>query len=115
MEAVQEANITEEEAEESFNKLMSGKFNLKDMYDVWEKFAQPGLLRRILDNMPLARSPPLASRVGQADIEGATQKLQRYRVILDSMTFEELENPDILNSKRIQRVARGGPAGRNPR
>ncbi|GGM71796.1 signal recognition particle protein [Thermogymnomonas acidicola] len=106
MEAVQEANITEEEAEESFNKLMSGKFNLKDMYDVWEKFAQPGLLRRILDNMPLARSP-LASRVGQADIEGATQKLQRYRVILDSMTFEELENPDILNSKRIQRVARG--------
>ena len=51
MEVVKETNITEEEAEASLDKLMSGKFDLKDMYDVWEKFAKPGLLKKLfVDN-----------------------------------------------------------------
>ncbi len=58
MEAVKETNFTEEEAEESLEKLMSGKFNLKDMYDVWEKFSKPGLLKKSLDpfHWPLCRA-----------------------------------------------------------
>jgi len=35
------------------------------------------------------------------------EKLKRYRIIMDSMTEEELENPDIISYSRIKRIARG--------
>jgi signal recognition particle subunit SRP54 len=35
------------------------------------------------------------------------EKLKLYRIIMDSMTKEELENPDIISSKRIERIAKG--------
>lgn len=106
MEAFKETNITEEEAEESVNKLMSGKFNLKDMYDVWEKFSQPGILQKLVDSLPLSRLPG-GPKIDQTDVENAGNKLFNYRVIMDSMTFNELEDPELLNSKRISRVAKG--------
>ena len=106
MEAVKETEITEEEAEESLSKLMSGKFNLKDMYDVWERFSQPSLMRKIFDALPVAKMPG-AGKLSADDFENAGAKLSNYRTIMDSMTYEELENPEILNSKRILRVAKG--------
>ena len=106
MEAFKDTQITEEQAEESMNKLMSGKFNLKDMYEIWEKFAQPGLMRKMFDALPLTKIPG-ASKIGDQDIETAQNKLQHYRFIMDSMTFRELEEPDIINSKRISRISRG--------
>ncbi|KAA8923403.1 signal recognition particle protein Srp54 [Thermoplasma sp.] len=105
-ETVQEAEITEEEAQESFEKLMTGKFNLKDMYDVWEKFSKPGLMKKLVDALPLARIPG-SQKIDDSKIQSAEDKLRMYRVIMDSMTFEELENPEIINAKRITRIARG--------
>lgn len=106
LEAFKETNITEEEAEESMNKLMSGKFNLKDMYEIWEKFAQPGLISKMFDSLPLTRMPG-GNKIDSNAIETAQEKLRNYRVIMDSMTFHELENPDEINAKRIARISRG--------
>ena len=106
LEAFKETNITEEEAEESVNKLMSGKFNLKDMYEIWEKFAQPGLISKMFDSLPLARMPG-GNKIDSNAIESAQEKLRNYRVIMDSMTYHELENPDEINAKRIARISRG--------
>ncbi len=106
LEAFKETEITEEEAEESMNRLMSGKFNLKDMYDIWEKFAQPGIMRKMFDALPLAKMPG-AGKIGNDDLENAQNKLNSYRVIMDSMTFYELEHPEEINAKRISRIARG--------
>ncbi len=106
MEAVKETNITEEEAEASLEKLMSGKFNLMDMYDVWEKFSKPGLLKKIFGSLPMAKLPG-GNKIDESQIDRADEKLKLYRVILDSMTYDELENPDLLNAKRIKRVSIG--------
>ncbi len=106
LEAFKETNISEEEAEESVNKLMSGKFNLKDMYEIWEKFAQPGLISKMFDSLPLARMPG-GNKIDSNAIESAQEKLRNYRVIMDSMTYHELENPDEINAKRIARISRG--------
>ncbi len=106
LEAFKETNISEEEAEESMNKLMSGKFNLKDMYEIWEKFAQPGLISKMFDSLPLAKMPG-GNKIDSNAIETAQEKLGNYRVIMDSMTYFELENPDEINAKRISRIARG--------
>lgn len=106
LEAVKDVDITEEEAEESMTKLMSGKFNLKDMYEVWEKFSQPSLLKKVFDSLPLAKMPG-GNKINAQEIENAGDKLAKYRIIMDSMTFEELEKPELINSKRIARVAKG--------
>lgn len=106
LEAFKETNITEEEAEESMNKLMSGKFNLKDMYEIWEKFAQPGIMRKMFDSLPLTKMPG-GNRIDPNAIENAQDKLGHYRIIMDSMTYYELENPDEINAKRIARISRG--------
>lgn len=106
LEAFKETNITEEEAEESMNKLMSGKFNLKDMYDIWEKFAQPGIIRKMFDSLPLAKMPG-AGKIDPNAIDNAQDKLNTYRIILDSMTYHELENPEEINAKRIARISKG--------
>jgi signal recognition particle subunit SRP54 len=34
-------------------------------------------------------------------------KLKKYRYIMDSMTEQELEDPDLITSSRIQRIADG--------
>ena len=106
LEAFQETEITEEEAEESMNRLMSGKFNLKDMYEIWEKFAQPGIMRKMFDALPLSKMPG-GGKIGAEDLDNAQDKLNNYRVIMDSMTFYELEHPDEINAKRIMRIAKG--------
>ena len=106
LEAFKETNISEEEAEESMNKLMSGKFNLKDMYEIWEKFAQPGLISKMFDSLPLAKMPG-GNKIDSNAIETAQEKLRNYRVIMDSMTYFELENPDEINAKRISRISKG--------
>jgi len=106
LETFKETNITEEEAEESMSKLMSGKFNLKDMYDLWEKFAQPGIIKRMFNALPISKMPG-SKQLESVDLDSAQSKLENYRVILDSMTYYELEHPDEINAKRIARVARG--------
>ena len=89
MEVVEETNITEEEAEASLDKLMSGKFDLKDMYDVWEKFAKPGLLKKFFGSLPLAKMPG-GNKLDDSQLDQADEKLRLYRIILDSMTYNEL-------------------------
>ncbi len=40
-------------------------------------------------------------------VEESQQKLKKYRVVMDSMTYEELENPEIIKGTRIKRIAMG--------
>ncbi len=105
LEVVKDADISDEKAEETMTKIMSGKFNLMDMYDIWEKFAKPSLMKRLFDSMPMGKMPKSAS--GMLDLDAAQEKIGRYTVILDSMTYRELENPEIINAKVIKRVSRG--------
>ncbi|EQD49027.1 signal recognition particle protein, partial [mine drainage metagenome] len=87
------------------NKIMSGKFNLMDMYDIWEKFAKPSIMKKLFDSIPTGNIN--ASKLKLIDPESAQDRIQKYRVIMDSMTYNELENPDLINAKVIRRVSMG--------
>jgi signal recognition particle subunit SRP54 len=105
LDVAQEADISDEKAEETMTKIMSGRFNLMDMYDIWEKFAKPSLMKRLFDSIPVGKMPKGASNM--LDLDAAQEKIGKYTVILDSMTYKELENPEIINAKVIRRVSRG--------
>ena len=104
LETAKELEIKEEEAEKVMERMFSGRFNLKDMYEIWEQMAKPGLLQRILSALPITR---MGADIDKNMVEESREKIQRYRVIMDSMTYEELENPDIIKGSRIKRIAIG--------
>ncbi len=104
LETAKELEISEEEAEKVVERVFSGRFNLKDMYEIWEQMAKPGILQRILSALPIAR---MGADIDKNMIEESQEKLRKYRVIMDSMTYEELENPEIIKGTRIRRIAIG--------
>jgi signal recognition particle subunit SRP54 len=98
------------EVEESLTKkeakaILEGKFTLKDLYDQMNALKRMGPLKKIWKMLPGGMEIP------EDQIEIAEKKLGAWRVIIQSMTKEEIENPKIIDSSRIKRIARG--AGKN--
>ena len=94
--------MDEDKAEEAARKMLSGKFTLKDMYDQMEMLQGMGPLKKITSMIP-----GFADKIKDQDMEATQERLLRFRVIMDSMTDEELEEPKLIKSSRVMRIARG--------
>jgi signal recognition particle subunit SRP54 len=94
--------VDEKKAEEVTRKMMSGKFTLKDMYEQMEMLQGMGPLKKLASMLP-----GLGDKLQEQDMEATQERLARFRVIMDSMTNEELENPKMIKSSRVTRIARG--------
>lgn len=94
--------VDEKKAEESARRLMSGKFTLRDMYDQMEMLQGMGPFKKLASMLP-----GLSDRLSEVDVEMTQERLGRFRVIMDSMTDEELGNPKSIKSSRVSRIARG--------
>ena len=101
LEKAQES-MTEEEALETTKKIMSGRFTLREMYDQMEMLTKMGPIKKIVSMLP--GMPGLTDKI---DVEESQQRLWKFKVIMDSMTEEEMEDPRIIKSTRILRIARG--------
>jgi signal recognition particle subunit SRP54 len=96
--------VKEAESEISGDKaksILRGKFTLKDLYDQMESMRRMGPLKKIWSMMPGGQG------VSDDMIDIAEEKLDSWKYILQSMRKDEMEEPKILNSSRIRRVARG--------
>jgi signal recognition particle subunit SRP54 len=83
-------------------KILSGKFTLTDMYEQFEAMKSMGPFKRLMQMLP-----GMSYNVPEEMIDVAQDRLEKWRVIIQSMTLKERENPKILSSSRIRRVARG--------
>jgi len=90
------------DAEDLARNIMGGKFTLKDMYKQMQMMTKMGPLQKIVDLLPFGDSIK-----NSQDLEATQEKLFQFRVIMDSMTDEEQENPRIIKAQRIHRIARG--------
>jgi len=102
---VERAQETVTEGEIDVNAMMRGKFTLRDMYKQLEALNKMGPLKQIMSMIPL----------GNVEVPGevydvTSTKMSRYRYIMDSMTGTELDDPSVLSSSRIQRIATGSGA-----
>ncbi len=100
--------VDEEKAEETAKKMLAGEFDLKDMYEQMEMLTSVGPLQKILDMLPMGPSP-----ISDDEIMSTQAKLDNFRIIMDSMTEEEMENPKKIKGERIRRISRGW--GKSPR
>jgi signal recognition particle subunit SRP54 len=96
--------VTQEDAERIAHRLMSGKFTLKDMYNQMEAVTKMGPLSKLMSMLPTGM---FGTTLDQSQIEGHQKRLRKWKVIMQSMTKEELNDPKIIKSKRISRIARG--------
>jgi len=87
--------------------ILEGRFNLKDMYDQLEAVRKMGPLKKVLGMLPGGYSLP------DEAMENAEEKMDAWRVMIQSMTKDEVEEPKIIDSSRARRIARG--SGRTER
>jgi len=100
IEKVREAEV--EVPEKKVKAFLSGKFTLTDMYEQFKSMKSLGPLRHLLKMVP-----GLTYNVPEDMMEMAEDRLEKWRVIIESMTPEERKEPKMFTPSRIRRVARG--------
>ncbi len=98
---LEKAKEIELEEELSPEQLFKGKFNLKTFYAQLKAARKLGPLHKVAEMMGLSMQIP------KDQLEVGEEKLDSFKVIIDSMTEEERINPEIMNRSRIQRASRG--------
>jgi Signal recognition particle GTPase len=95
--------IGEEDAIEEVTKnMLSGRFTLGDMYKQMAAVSKMGSLQKVMSMIP-----GMNNMDGKIDYDESQKRLFQYKVIMDSMTEEEKEEPNCIKGKRIERIAMG--------
>lgn len=97
------AEVTSEQSDkEMIDSIISGKFTLKDMENQLNMMNKMGPMQQIMKLIPGLGNqlPANASKVTE-------EKLATYKILMNSMTDYELENPEVIKKSRISRISRG--------
>ena len=97
-----QANIDEDKAKELERKVRKAQFDFNDYIDSMEQMRNMGGISSVLGMLPGVGAK-------KKDIEGMIDEkdLARKEAMIHSMTPEERENPDLLNTSRKARIAKG--------
>ena len=97
------AKRLENEADEvRLKRISSGKMNMEDFYYQLEEVTKVGSLQNLMETMP-----GLSGMVKEDQLEQMEDRVDKLRYIIQSMNKDEKADPDLLNSSRIKRIARG--------
>ncbi|OIR13685.1 MAG: signal recognition particle [Marine Group III euryarchaeote CG-Bathy1] len=94
--------IESDKAEDTAKRMMSGKFNLIDLKEQMEAITKMGPLGKVMEMIP-----GMSSMTKGTNIEETQKKLETYKVMMNSMTNYELENPKEIKKSRIERISKG--------
>lgn len=87
--------------------IMKGKFTLNDMYAQLEAMNKMGPLKQVMSMLPLGSMGLGGAKLSDKDLEATSEKMKYYKVIMDSMTAAERDDPKIIGGARIHRIAMG--------
>ena len=88
-------------------RLEEGKFTLRDLQTQLESMESLGSMDKMLSLIPgLGKAK---EKIPEEQLEAQQEKVKKWKHAINSMTEEEIENPEILEKQtsRIQRVAKG--------
>jgi len=100
LEKVQDAQI--QVPQKKAKAILSGKFTLEDMYEQFEAVKGMGPFKKVMQMLP-----GMGNKLNDEMLNVAEDRLEKWRVLIQSMTPEEKENPKIINFSRARRIARG--------
>jgi len=96
------ARLENEGDDVRLKRISSGKMNMEDFFYQLEEVTKVGSIKGFLDNMP-----GLSGMVKDDQLDHMEEKVSKWRFIIQSMTKDEKADPDLLNSSRVKRIARG--------
>ena len=95
--------IDVEKAEDLGKRFLKGDFNFLDLYEQMQSMKKLGPLNKIVEMIPGFSSMNIPKEM----LDVQEDKLKKWRHILDSMNRGELEEPEILDRSRMERIAIG--------
>jgi signal recognition particle subunit SRP54 len=99
IEKAKEADFKPETAE----KIMEGKFTMNEFLEQLKSMNKMGSLKSVMGMMP-----GLPVKIPKEfDMDKQEGKMKKWSIIIQSMTNEERENPQIIDANRIKRIAKG--------
>ena len=86
--------------------ILRGKFTLKDLYKQLEALKKMGPMKKLMQMLPLGG---LGVDIDMDDTmyQVTEDKLKSFKVMMDSMTEEELNEPKVIDGSRLKRISRG--------
>ncbi len=100
-----EQTFEQDEAEEAAARLLDGQFTLDDFLEQMQQLKKMGPLTNLVGMLP---GLPKEVR----DVEIDDREVGRIEAIIKSMTLDERNNPDMIDTSRKARIASG--SGTNP-
>jgi len=97
-----QATVDEEKARELEKKMRTLTFTLDDFLEQLTQVRQMGPLNELLKMLPGANKIK-----GLDNIQVDEKQIRHIEAIIQSMTPQEKENPDIINASRRRRIAKG--------
>ncbi len=99
--------INKDKIEETQKKLKEGKFTLKDLQAQLESMDSLGSMDKIIGMIPGLGAAK--DKIPKAELESQQERARRWKHAINSMTQEEIENPEIIEKQtsRIQRISKG--------
>ena len=95
--------ITEESAKDLSQRMLHGDYNLIDLFEQMTAMRKMGPLGKIMEMIPGFSSMQLPKEI----LDMQEGKLDTWKHIMNSCTKEELEDPEIIDSSRADRISRG--------
>jgi signal recognition particle subunit SRP54 len=93
--------IYDEGDEEAAKDFVKGKFTLKDLYKQIQNMKKMGPMNKIMEMLPMGVNIP------KDQMQMSEERIKVFTTIMDSMTPEELENPELIKGSRVKRIADG--------
>ena len=102
-------DLDQDEAMRITQRMMSGRFTLTDMYSQMEMMSKIGTMDKLLSHLPDSMFGGMGN-LSTGQKKQMQSNLEKFRIIMDSMTQQEKDEPMLLKSSRIRRIARGSGA-----
>jgi len=102
-----EAQIDADKAKEMEAKIKKAEFDFDDFLEYMGQIRNMGGIGSIMSMLPGMGLGGNMKNIQMPDEDEAEANLKRTEAIIHSMTAKERKNPDILNSSRKNRIARG--------
>jgi signal recognition particle subunit SRP54 len=93
-----------EDLEEAAEDLLKGRVNMRVIYRQLKAMRKLGPLSKVLQMIP---GFSMLQGVSDEALSLGEEKLKKWMAIIESMTYEELDNPEIIDRRRMRRIALG--------
>jgi signal recognition particle subunit SRP54 len=95
-------NLDQEQARKAAEKMLKAQFDLEDFFDQLQQIKKMGPISQLMGMIP-----GFSQVLKEVPEDLTDRQMKSVEAIISSMTREERHQPEILNARRRQRIAKG--------